>query len=149
MAIEKETLEMPYIRPIPYGLKYGSEVKLEGFIPQNSKGFKACFRCAQFRGADIPFEFNLQFEGPPHSSSAVVTLSSRAKRERRKELKMPSTLRQGKSFAIRFIITSSGYKIIENDRVLTEFPHRLEPESIHFLVMDGQITLKILAGLSN
>lgn len=144
MQIEPETLKMPLYRAFPLGLSKGLEVKLEGFIPQQSKGFHVAFLCGQYRGADVPFKFNLHFEGPPYSSSAIVTLNNYVNGQWGKETKMLSSLRQGRSFTIRFIITNSGYKITENDRVLPEFPHRIKPECIRFLQMDGEITLKRL-----
>ncbi|KAJ6663895.1 hypothetical protein lerEdw1_009976 [Lerista edwardsae] len=112
MSIDRDTLSMPCIRAIPRGLYDGLELRLEGFIPQQSKGFTIDFCYGQFVGANISLRFHLSFDGPPASSLAVVTLNSRERRQWGKEEKTHSTLRQGQNFKLRFTITSTGYKVV-------------------------------------
>ncbi|KAF7242324.1 Galectin-4 [Varanus komodoensis] len=144
MAIEFETFKMPYYRAIPFGLDPESWMLLEGVIPLQSKGFQVDFAYGQFRGASIPLRFKLSFEGPP-SSSAVAVFNSFTDREWGKEKKTATHIRQGQRFKMQFIVTSKGFKIMENDTFLCEFDHRLSPKKIRFLEMDGDIKLEKVA----
>ncbi|XP_063168425.1 galectin-4-like [Candoia aspera] len=145
MAIEFETLGMPYNRAVPLGLEVDSWVLLEGLIPKQSKGFHVNFAYGQFRGADIPLKFELQFKRtPPASARSILSLNSFAN-QWGKEIRMETHLQQGQRFKLRFIVTSRGYKIMENSILLSEFEHRLSPKAVRFLEMDGEIKLEKVA----
>ncbi|XP_062995824.1 galectin-4-like [Elgaria multicarinata webbii] len=141
MAIEFETFKMPYNRAIPLGLEPESWVTLEGVIPQQSKGFQVDFTYGQFLGTSIPLRFKLSFEGPPFHS-AVAILNSFTDRQWGEANKVATHFRQGQRFKIQFVVTSKGYKVLENDTFLCEFSHRLSPKRIRFLEMDGDIKLE-------
>ncbi|XP_042295057.1 galectin-4-like [Sceloporus undulatus] len=142
MAIEFETFKMPYYRAIPLGLDPESWVMLEGFIPRQSKGFYVDFAYGQFLGASIPLRFQLSFEGLHSSSTAVIALNTFTEGHWGKPNRVAAHLRRGQRFQVQFIVTSKGYKIIENDIFLCDFDHQLSPKRIRFLEMDGDIILE-------
>ncbi|KAM6427514.1 galectin-4-like [Liasis olivaceus] len=146
MAIEFETLSMPYNRAVPSGLEADSWVLLEGLILKPSKGFHVDFTYGQFLGANIPLKFELRFEKTPASSArAILSLNSFTNQQWGKEIRMVTHFQQNQRFKLRFIVTSKGYKIMENDILLSEFDHRLSPKAIRFLGMDGDIKLEKVA----
>uniref|UniRef100_A0ABM5ESW6 Galectin n=1 Tax=Pogona vitticeps TaxID=103695 RepID=A0ABM5ESW6_9SAUR len=133
--------ELPYYRAIPFGLDSGSWVLVEGFAPQQSQGIQLDLAYGQFRGANIALRFKLSFEGDP-SSPATASLNSFVEGLWGIEKKAATDLRRGEWFKVQFIVTSQGYKILQNDKFLFEFDHRLSPQKIRFLEMKGDIRLK-------
>ncbi|XP_070620660.1 galectin-4-like isoform X2 [Erythrolamprus reginae] len=145
MAIEFETFRMPYNRAVPWGMDVDSGVMLEGLILKQSKGFHVEFAYGQFNGANIPLKFKLHFERTSAlSNSPILTLNSFVNQQWGRETRMATAthFQQGQKFKLAFMVTSKGYKIMENDILLSEFDHRLSPKSIRFLGMDGDIKLE-------
>ncbi|KAJ7303918.1 hypothetical protein JRQ81_011430 [Phrynocephalus forsythii] len=144
MALIFDTLEIPYYRGSPWGLDSESWVMVEGFILQHSQGFHLDLAYGQFHGASIPLRFKLIFEGGP-SSPATASLNSCTDGRWGDESKIQTHLRQGQRFKVQVIVTSKGYKILENDTFLVEFGHRLSPKKIRFFEMHGDIRLQNVA----
>ncbi|KAK9394325.1 galectin-6-like [Crotalus adamanteus] len=134
---------MPYNRAVPWGLDVDCWVMLEGLILKRSKGFHVEFAYGQFNGANIALKFKLHFERTPASSaSPILTLNSFVNQQWGKAIQMATHFQQGQRFKLSFIVTSKGYKIMENDILLSEFDHRLSPTAVRFLGMDGDIKLE-------
>ncbi|XP_043390725.1 galectin-7 isoform X2 [Chelonia mydas] len=54
-------------------------------------------------------------------------------------------LRKGKSFTLRFTTTTKGYEVTLNERHHYEFRHRLAPERVRFLEVDGDVKLEAVS----
>uniref|UniRef100_A0A8D0DPK4 Galectin n=1 Tax=Salvator merianae TaxID=96440 RepID=A0A8D0DPK4_SALMN len=103
--------------------------------------FRVDLASGQFQGANMPLKLELRFDGPA-SSPAVLTLNSFKEGQLGTEKTLKSSFQQGQPFDLQLVVTSEGYKVMENGTFLADFDHRLPAKTVRFLEIDGDATLK-------
>uniref|UniRef100_A0A8C3XLM9 Galectin n=1 Tax=Chelydra serpentina TaxID=8475 RepID=A0A8C3XLM9_CHESE len=125
---------VPYSTAIPGGLRPHTWVKMEGSVPETSTGFRVKFVYGQYEGANVALLFHPRFEGSAH----IVFNSLVERKWGQEERKENSPLRKGKSFTLMFTTTTKAYEV-------GGFRHRLPPEHVRFLEVDGDVKLEAVS----
>uniref|UniRef100_A0A8C0GLY1 Galectin n=1 Tax=Chelonoidis abingdonii TaxID=106734 RepID=A0A8C0GLY1_CHEAB len=139
---------IPYSTAIPGGLRPHTWVKMKGSVSVPEAGsrlspcrlhssFRVKFIYGQYEGANVALLFNPRFEGSPH----IIFNSLVARKWGQEERKENSPLRRGKSFTLTFTTTAKAYEV--GRRHHYAFQHRLPPEHVRFLEMDGDVNLTV------
>ncbi|CAM5122236.1 unnamed protein product [Natator depressus] len=141
MALIPDKPTIPYSTAIPGGLRPHTWVKIQGSVPETSTGFRVKFIYGQYEGANVALLFNPRFEGSPH----IIFNSLVERKWGQEERKENIPLRKGKSFTLRFTTTTKAYEVTLNERHHYEFRHRLPPERVRFLEVDGNVKLEAVS----
>ncbi|XP_077174858.1 galectin-4-like isoform X2 [Paroedura picta] len=129
---------LPCSKPIPYGLRSGMSVYVQGMIPNSTDSFRVNFAC----GNDIVLHFNPRFKG--HDT---VVLNSYQGGNWGKEERHKMPLKLGQHFEIVFIINNDHFQILVNRNPFCEFRHRMPVERVQEVNVDGQMELQSLTVL--
>nr|XP_056703570.1 galectin-4 [Euleptes europaea] len=129
---------LPCSKPVPYGLRAGMSVYVQGVIQHSTDSFRVNFAC----GGDIAFHFNPRFKG--HDKVVLNTFQG-GKWGKEEHKKMPFKL--GQHFEIVFIITSEHYQIMVNKNPFCEYSHRIPVERVQEVNVDGDMELQSLTVL--
>ncbi|TFJ95272.1 porin [Platysternon megacephalum] len=103
--------------------------------------FRVTFLYGQYEGANVALLFNPRFEGSPH----IVFNSLVERKWGQEERKENSPLRKGKNFTLTFTTTAKAYEVMVNERHRYAFRHRLPPEHVRFLEVDGDVKLEAVS----
>ncbi|XP_023965562.1 galectin-7 isoform X1 [Chrysemys picta bellii] len=141
MALIPDRPTVPYSTAIPGGLRPHTWVKMTGSVPETSAGFRVTFLYGQYEGANVALLFNPRFEGAPH----IVFNSLVERKWGQEERKENSPLRKGKSFTLTFTTTAKAYEVTVNERHHYAFQHRLPPEHVRFLEVNGDVKLEAIS----
>ncbi|XP_074872604.1 galectin-4 [Carettochelys insculpta] len=127
---------LPYVTPVAGGLQPGMSVYVQGTVPHHTKRFRVNFACGQQKGADVALHFNPRFD----SGDKVVLNSFQGSWAREEHKPMP--FHKGQHFEVVFIITPQGYQITVNRAPYCEFQHRIPPERVQVVDVDGDVQLQ-------
>ncbi|CAM5172643.1 unnamed protein product [Eretmochelys imbricata] len=141
MALIPDKPSIPYSTAIPGGLRPHTWVKIQGLVPETSTGFRVKFIYGQYEGANVALLFNPRFEGSPH----IIFNSLVERKWGQEERKENIPLRKGKSFTLRFTTTTKAYEVTLNEHHRYEFRHRLPPDRVRFLEVDGDVKLEAVS----
>ncbi|XP_060113947.1 galectin-4 [Heteronotia binoei] len=129
---------LPCSKPVPYGLRAGMSVYVQGMIPHTTDSFRVNFTS----GSDIVLHFNPRFKG--HDS---IVLNSCHGGKWGKEERHNMSLQLGQHFEIIFIINNDHFQIMVNRNPFCEFKHRMPIERVQEVNVDGDMELQSLTVL--
>ncbi|XP_067412827.1 galectin-4 [Emydura macquarii macquarii] len=130
---------LPYVTPIAGGLRPGMSIYVQGVVPHHTKRFRVNFSCGQQQGADIALHFNPRFE-----SGDTVVFNSFQGKWAKEERKQAMPFHKGQPFELVFIVTGEGYTITVNGAPYYQFRHRIPPERVQVVDVDGDLELQSL-----
>ncbi|XP_068033886.1 LOW QUALITY PROTEIN: galectin-4-like [Anomalospiza imberbis] len=127
---------LPYVAPVPGGLSPGMVVYVEGVVAPKADWFRINLAAGPEDTADLALHLN------PRFGAGVAVLNSRSGGhwgdEQRREL---HPLCPGGAFELVISVTPEGYRILVNGTFYEEFPHRLPPEQVTTVNVDGDLEL--------
>ncbi|XP_031983377.1 galectin-4 [Corvus moneduloides] len=127
---------LPYVAPVFGGLWPGMAVYVQGVVKPQPDRFRINLATGPSEAADVALHLNPRFSGD------VAVLNSRRGGcwgdEQRREL---HPLCPGGPFEIVISVTPEGYRILVNGTFFDEFPHRLPPEQVAAVTVDGDLEL--------
>ncbi|XP_064594184.1 galectin-4 [Zonotrichia leucophrys gambelii] len=136
---------LPYVAPVPGGLWPGMAVSVQGVVRAHAQGFRVNLALGSHDDADIALHVN------PRFGAGVSVLNSRRGGgwgdEQRRDL---HPLCPGTPFEMIISVTPEGYRILVNGTFYEEFPHRLPPEHVTAVTVDGDLELhsaSVLGGM--
>uniref|UniRef100_A0A8C8VIP2 Galectin n=1 Tax=Pelusios castaneus TaxID=367368 RepID=A0A8C8VIP2_9SAUR len=126
---------LPYGESVP--VPVSSDAAPSPTVPPSR--FRVNFSCGQQPGTDIALHFNPRFE---HGDKVVFNSfqGSWGREEHKKDV----PFHKGQPFELVFVITGEGYKITVNGAPYYEFRHRIPPERVQVVDVDGDLTLQSL-----
>ncbi|XP_064359092.1 galectin-4-like [Dromaius novaehollandiae] len=126
---------LPHVSPVAGGLRPGMAVYVQGVVAPNADRFRVDLGVG---GADVALHLNPRF-----GREAVAVLNSRTGgrwgAERRRPL---GPLGPGCPFELVVTVTPAAYRILLNGSDFEEFPHRLPPEQVTAVTVDGDVQLQ-------
>ncbi|XP_034294021.1 uncharacterized protein LOC117677723 isoform X2 [Pantherophis guttatus] len=131
-------LALPYYHSVPGGLQPGTSVYMQGIVRKNAKRFRVDFTCSKRKTADIPFHFNPRFE----YEKFVLNSFQASRWGDEKSCKM--LLQKGEYFEVIFVVTEAEYQIIVNKKPVCSFQHRMPPERVQGIEVEGDLELQSL-----
>ncbi|XP_070620652.1 galectin-6-like [Erythrolamprus reginae] len=114
-------------------------VHVQGNVPKNSNGFGVNFSLTKNPGEDIAFHFNPRFKG---WNKVVVNSFESGRWKMEEKRNMP--FKRGQHFEATFIVTEAGYQILVNRKLFYVFKHRIPPQNVQFINVDGELELQSL-----
>uniref|UniRef100_A0A8C3I1T3 Galectin n=1 Tax=Chrysemys picta bellii TaxID=8478 RepID=A0A8C3I1T3_CHRPI len=131
---------LPHAVPIAGGLRPGMSIYVQGMVPHHTKRFRVNFSCGPEKGADIALHFNPRFD----SGDKIVLNSFQRGKWAKEEHKHDMPFHKGQHFEMVFNITPEGYRITVNGAPCYEFRHRIPPEQVQVVDVDGDLELQSL-----
>ncbi|XP_074786769.1 galectin-4 [Athene noctua] len=128
---------LPYVAPVMGGLRPGMAICVQGLVLPHADRFQVNLASGPEDEADLALHLNPRF-----GAEGQVVLNSRSGGqwgpEQRRDLQalVPGTL-----FEIIVTVTPQDYRILVNSRPLDDFPHRLPPERVAAVTVDGDLEL--------
>ncbi|KAM3852427.1 galectin-4-like isoform 2-T2 [Vipera latastei] len=135
---EKGKKTLPYHHSVPGGLHTGMSIYVQGTVPKCVKRFCVYFACCRHEGADVTFHFSPQFD----IDKTVLNTFWDGKWGKEEHHKMP--FRKGEKFEIIFIVNNTGYQILVNRKLYCTFGHRMPPQNMREIRVDGDLELQSL-----
>ncbi|CAN8178230.1 unnamed protein product [Coccothraustes coccothraustes] len=127
---------LPYVAPVPGGLWPGMAIYVQGVVAPQPDWFRVNLATGPEEEADVALHVN------PRFGAGVSVLNSRRGGrwgdEQRREL---HPLCPGAPFEMVISVTPEGYRILVNGTFYEEFPHRLPPEQVTAVNVDGDLQL--------
>ncbi|XP_034648611.1 galectin-4, partial [Trachemys scripta elegans] len=131
---------LPHAVPIAGGLRPGMSIYVQGMVPHHTKRFRVNFSCGPEKGANIALHFNPRFD----SGDKIVLNSFQRGNWAKEEHKHDMPFHKGQHFEMVFNITPEGYRITVNGAPCYEFRHRIPPEHVQVVDVDGDLELQSL-----
>ncbi|XP_070620711.1 galectin-4-like [Erythrolamprus reginae] len=132
---------LPYRHPVPGGLHPGMAVYLQGTVAKYPKSFWVKFPCGKDGTSDVSLYFNPLFkEGRINLWTYLAQ-----KWGNQEHHKMP--LQKGEHFEIFFIVYHTGYQILVNGKPFCRYSHRIPPERVEEIYVDGDLELQSLTAM--
>ncbi|XP_029141951.1 galectin-6-like [Protobothrops mucrosquamatus] len=135
---EKRKKTLPYHHSVPGGLHTGMSIYVQGTVPKHVKRFCVYFACCHHEGADVTFHFSPQFD----IDKTVLNTFWDGKWGKAEHHKMP--FRKGEKFEIIFIVNNTGYQVLVNRNPLCTYRHRIPPQRVQDINVDGNLQLHSL-----
>ncbi|XP_062368477.1 galectin-4 [Cinclus cinclus] len=127
---------LPYVAPVVGGLRPGMAIYIQGVVAAQPDWFRVNLALGAQDDADVALHLNPRFQG-----GVTVLNSRRGGRwgdEQRREL---HPLSAGGPFEMVISVTPEGYRILVNGTFYEQFPHRLPPEQVTAVTVDGDLEL--------
>nr|XP_055030209.1 galectin-4-like [Misgurnus anguillicaudatus] len=128
--------KMPYVGPIPGGVKPGMCFYLQGTVPSNAAGFSINFSAGQGENDDIAFHFNPRL-------NAKVVLNTFRKKWETEEHAPTNPFKKGQAFDLYIFFTPHGYMVHMNGQELCTYKHRMPLDKVNTLSIKADITVGI------
>uniref|UniRef100_A0A674IH71 Galectin n=1 Tax=Terrapene triunguis TaxID=2587831 RepID=A0A674IH71_9SAUR len=126
-------------RPLVGGIRL-TMPSLTPLLPHPHPRFRVNFSCGPEKGADIALHFNPRFD----SGDKIVLNSFQQGKWAKEEHKHDMPFHKGQHFEMVFNITPEGYRITVNGAPCYEFRHRIPPERVQVVDVDGDLELQSL-----
>ncbi|XP_014118093.1 PREDICTED: galectin-4 [Pseudopodoces humilis] len=127
---------LPYVAPVLGGLWPGMAIYVQGVVAPQPDWLRVNLAVGPEDEADVALHLNPRFSG-----GVTVLNSRRGGRwgdERRREL---HPLCAGTPFEMVISVTPEAFRILVNGTFYEEFPHRLPPEQVTAVSVDGDLQL--------
>ncbi|XP_060549786.1 uncharacterized protein LOC117677717 isoform X2 [Pantherophis guttatus] len=131
-------MTLPYHHPVSDGLHPGMSVYMRGKVLRNCNKFRVDFACSKFQDADILFHFN------PRFSQGTLVLNSYQSYRWGREERHKNPFQKSEHFEIIFIVNEAEYQILVNGNPLCKFRHRIQPQFLKFINLDGDLEFQSL-----
>ncbi|XP_039219416.1 uncharacterized protein LOC120317141 isoform X1 [Crotalus tigris] len=133
---------LPYYQPLPGGLHPGMSVYMQGLVPEDSNrtwvNFQVDFACGQHNGADVPLHFR------SHINAETVGLNTFQAGRWRKEDTHTHPFQKGEHFEVIFMVNDFGYQVLANGTFFCNYRHRIPPQNVQVIRIDGDLELQSL-----
>uniref|UniRef100_A0A8C1HE51 Galectin 4 n=1 Tax=Cyprinus carpio carpio TaxID=630221 RepID=A0A8C1HE51_CYPCA len=126
---------LPYVTPIPGGLRKGMALYIQGVIPTNAGRFEINFKTGPTDKNDIAFHFN------PRMGSKVVMNSLKNGKWGAEESVSDSPFKKGEAFEMFFVVKSEGYQVCQQHCM---FKHRIPLEEVNTINIYGNVSISFL-----
>jgi tectonin beta-propeller repeat-containing protein 1 len=133
-----------YLTALNNNFPPGSTLKITGSLSDDMKRFHINLQGPEIKKqrhkievevTDIPLHFNVRFD------ETIVVCNSKILGSWGVEERHELPLKQGQEFSIQIICQQQGFKIIVNDKSYCFFEHRLSPETITSVLVQGPLKL--------
>uniref|UniRef100_A0A8C6Y4Q3 Galectin n=1 Tax=Naja naja TaxID=35670 RepID=A0A8C6Y4Q3_NAJNA len=117
-------------------------VYMQGSVPQHNRtwvNFQVEFACGQHKGDDVPLCLR------PHINAETVGFSTLQDGRWGKEEKHMNPFQKGEQFEVIFIVHDFGYQVLVNRKTLCNYRHRIPPQNIRVISIDGDLELQSLS----
>jgi hypothetical protein len=131
----KNPARAPYKGEFPGGLRMGKALRVQGFVNDNADRFAINFN-SDIDGDIVGVHFN------PRQDQHDVVLNTKIdqwQHEERGQGWFP--FNRGQYFDVLFIASNGRFNIYVNDKLFTTYVFRIPPEDIHYLEINGDVTL--------
>ncbi|KAM3829469.1 uncharacterized protein M6D78_012926 [Vipera latastei] len=133
---------LPYYQPVPGGLHPGMSVYMQGLVPEDSNrtwvNFQVDFACGQHNGADVPLHLR------SHINAETVGINTFQAGRWRKEEEHMTPFQNGEHFEVIFIVDNFGYQVWANGTFFCNYRHRIPPQNVQVIKIDGDLELQSL-----
>ncbi|XP_042630714.1 uncharacterized protein lgals4 isoform X2 [Cyprinus carpio] len=129
---------LPYVTPIPGGLRKGMALYIQGVIPTNAGRFEINFKTGPTDKNDIAFHFN------PRMGSKVVMNSLKNGKWGAEESVSDSPFKKGEAFEMFFVVKSEGYQVRIKGQQHCMFKHRIPLEEVNTINIYGNVSISFL-----
>ncbi|KAM3852405.1 galectin-9-like isoform 2-T2 [Vipera latastei] len=137
-----QNMNLPYHHSVPGGLRPGTSVYVQGTVSKHSNSdwmnFNVDFACGENQGGDIPLHFNPRFT----AGNVVLNTFQAGQWGHAEGHQMP--FRKGEDFEIIFIVSEAGYQILVNKKPFCTYKHRIPPQSVKVIKVNGNLELNSL-----
>ncbi|KAL3075673.1 hypothetical protein niasHS_012503 [Heterodera schachtii] len=130
-----ENPPMPFRWPIEYGMQTGAEVIMTGATYNGQQ--KQFVVNLNGRGDDVVLHVNPRFK----FLEDTIVLNNRSYAGWQKEERHRNKFAVGDTFRLRIVCHHSHFVIIVNDKEIAQFEHRMSPESVRSLEVNGDVVL--------
>lgn len=130
--------KLPYNARIPGGLSIGMSVYIQGVANEDMKRFSVNFKTGPDPDSDIALHFNPRFDG----WDKVVFNTHQGGKWGSEEKKRSMPFRKGTPFELVFMVLAEHYKVVVNGNPFYEFGHRIPPQMVTHLQVNGDLTLQ-------
>ncbi|KAL1780170.1 galectin-9 isoform X2 [Sigmodon hispidus] len=138
--------QAPYMNPaIPFsgiiqgGLQEGLQITLQGTIHSMATRITVNFQTGH-SGDDIAFHFNPRFE----DGGYVVCNTKQKGHWGPEERKMQMPLQKARPFELCFLVQNSGFKVMVNKSLFTQYSHRVPYHLVDTLAVNGSLQLSLI-----
>ncbi|NXA57323.1 LEG4 protein, partial [Nothocercus julius] len=126
---------LPHVSPVPGGLRPGMSIYVQGVVPPRANRFRIDLGA----GAEGPLALHVN----PRFDQAAAVFNSRQGGAWGAEQRRPlGPLARGSPFELVISVTPGGYRLLLNGSDFEEFPHRLPPEQVTTVTVDGDVQLQ-------
>ncbi|KAJ8256622.1 hypothetical protein COCON_G00187740 [Conger conger] len=122
----------PHVAPICGGLRTGTYIYFRGTVAANV--FSINLQCAEMKSSDVALHFVAK-------KSRVEFNTLRNEKLEKREVVDQSPFAAGQEFEMIFIVTTGGYKVIVNGRILYFFKHRMKPEHVNAIKFSKGVSM--------
>ncbi|XP_016108682.1 uncharacterized protein lgals4 isoform X2 [Sinocyclocheilus grahami] len=129
---------LPYVAPIPGGLREGMALYLKGVVPTNADRFSISFQTGPTDKHDTAFHFN------PRMDRKVVMNSFRNGKWGAEESVSDNPFKKGEAFEMFFVIKSEGYQLRIKGEQHSMFKHRIPLEKVTTINIYGNVSISFL-----
>ncbi|KAI5616329.1 hypothetical protein C0J50_24166, partial [Silurus asotus] len=126
---------IPYVGPIPGGIKPGMRLHVVGTVPANAQQFQINFKTGVKDSDDVAFHFN------PRFGQCVYMNIFRKGAWQKEELGPDKPFVKGSPFKLLFIINKDNYEVHVNGSHIYTFSHRIPLESVTTLAILGDVLI--------
>ncbi|XP_043089521.1 uncharacterized protein LOC122335727 isoform X2 [Puntigrus tetrazona] len=143
-SIKSEVLQsvqnptLPYVAPIPGGLREGMALYVQGVVPTNAERFSVNFKTGSTDKHDIAFHFN------PRMDRKVVMNHYRNGKWGAEESVSDNPFKKGEAFEMFFVVRSEGYQVRIKDKQYSMFKHRIPLENVTIIHIYGNVSISFL-----
>ncbi|CAK9304223.1 unnamed protein product [Gordionus sp. m RMFG-2023] len=129
--------KVPYHAPIGIGkLMDGSGIFIQGFAHKNAKNININLKSGYDKDDDIPFHYNLRF------GEDVMVINSYDNKSWGKEERVKHfPFQKGQMFELFYFLEGDHYRVSINGKPVFEFRHRINPEGVRVLAIEGDLDL--------
>ncbi|XP_073707059.1 uncharacterized protein lgals4 [Garra rufa] len=129
---------LPYVAPIPKGLREGMALCVQGVVPTNADRFSINFKTGPTDKDDSAFHFN------PRMGSKVVMNTFRNGKWGAEESVSDNPFKKGEAFEVFFVIRSEGYQVRIKGQQHSMFKHRIPLEKVTTINIYGNVSISFL-----
>ncbi|XP_050991775.1 uncharacterized protein lgals4 isoform X3 [Labeo rohita] len=133
-----ENPSLPYVAPVPEGLREGMALYVQGVVPTKADRFSINFTTGPTDKHDIAFHFN------PRMGSKVVMNSLKNGKWGAEENVSDNPFKKGNPFEVFFIIKSEGYQVRIKGQQYSLFKHRIPLEKVTTISINGNVSISFL-----
>ncbi|KAK2894936.1 hypothetical protein Q8A67_012165 [Cirrhinus molitorella] len=129
---------LPYVAPIPEGLRKDMALYVQGVVPTNADRFSINFKTGPTGKDDIAFHFN------PRMGSKVVMNTFSNGKWGAEECVSDNPFKKGEAFEMFFVIKSEGYQVRIKGQQYSMFKHRIPLEKVTTINIYGNVSISFL-----
>ncbi|XP_013926464.1 PREDICTED: galectin-4-like [Thamnophis sirtalis] len=140
---EDEKTNLPYHQLVPGGLHPGMSVYMQGTVPKHRNStwvnFQLDFACGHHKEADVPLHLT------HHINAETFGLNTFQAGRWGKEEKHMNFFQKGDQIEVILIVRDFGYEVLMNRKSICNYHHRIPPQNVQVIRIDGDLELQFLS----